>query len=70
MGQKISSRIYNDLQLHAKEERRRHARIKDKQEIATSDASVDVKSRLLLLNWINQGILDRVEGVIAIGKVL
>jgi len=65
---RLSSRIYNDLQMFSKTESKRGARLKDKTGIATSDASVDVKSRLILLKWIDAGSIDRVEGVIAIGK--
>jgi len=65
---KLSSRIYNDLQMFSKAEMKRSSRLKDKEQIATSDTSVDVKTRLILLKWINNGELDRVEGVIAVGK--
>lgn len=69
IGSKLSSRIYNDLQMFSKTEQKRNARLKDKEQYATSDASVDVKTRLILLTMINNGVLDRVEGVVAIGKV-
>ncbi|KAI6182844.1 Serine/threonine-protein kinase RIO3 [Aphelenchoides bicaudatus] len=68
LDNKISSRIYNDLQMFSKGETKRNARLKDKETLATSDASVDVKTRLILLKWINAGDLDRIEGSIAIGK--
>lgn len=66
---KLSSRIYNDLQLFSKAEVKRSARLKDKEQHATSDASVDVKTRLILFTWIENELFDRVEGVIAVGKV-
>lgn len=70
MGSRLSSRIYNDLQMASKAEEKRKAKLKDKEGIATSDASVDVKTRLILLKWINNGDIDRIEGVVAIGKVI
>lgn len=68
MESKLSSRIYNDLQMFSKGEAKRNARLKDKETLATSDASIDVKTRLIILKWINNGDLDLVEGAIAIGK--
>jgi serine/threonine-protein kinase RIO1 len=68
LEEKLSSRIYNDLQMFSKGEAKRQARLKDKEKIATSDASIDVKTRLIILKWINNGDLDSVEGAIAIGK--
>ena len=38
-------------------------REKDKEEKATSELSVDVQTRLILLKWINSGEFDRVEGI-------
>lgn len=70
LDSKLSSRIYNDLQMFSKAETKRSARLKDKQALATSDAALDAKTRLILLSWINNEVLDRVEGVIAIGKVI
>lgn len=48
---------------------KRSTRVKDKEEIAVSEQSMDAKTRLILFNWINAGEIDRVDGVIAVGKV-
>ena len=55
--------------MFSKAEVKRKARLHDKEEKATSDASLDGKTRLCLFKWINVGLFDRVEEVIAIGKV-
>lgn len=51
-----------------KSESKRQMRNKDKEEKATMDTSVDSDTRLLLLKWINQGVFDSVDGIIATGK--
>ncbi|KAI6203320.1 Serine/threonine-protein kinase RIO3 [Aphelenchoides besseyi] len=50
----------------AKQNERHESKTKKKK--ATSEASVDTKTRLILLKWINAGDIDRVEEIIAIGK--
>lgn len=65
---RIGRRIYNDLRTFGKLESKRQMRLKDKEEKATSELSVDVKTRLILLKWINSAEIDRVEGIIATGK--
>jgi serine/threonine-protein kinase RIO1 len=54
--------VYNELRTFGKLETKRQMRVKDKEEKATSEVSVDVQTRLVLLKWINSGQLDRVEG--------
>ncbi|CAD6188123.1 unnamed protein product [Caenorhabditis auriculariae] len=64
----ISSRVYNSLRSFAKTEVKRQMRMKDKEEKATMETSVDANTRLSLFKWINQGVFDTIEGVIATGK--
>lgn len=68
LDHRISRRVYNELRTFGKLETKRQMRVKDKEEKATSEVSVDVQTRLVLLKWINSGQLDRVEGIIATGK--
>ncbi|CAB3401510.1 unnamed protein product [Caenorhabditis bovis] len=65
---KISDRVYNSLVAFGKSDAKRQLRMKDKEEKATMDTSVDANTRIALLKWINQGVFDSVEGVIATGK--
>lgn len=39
------------------------------EEKATMETSVDANTRISLFKWINQGVFDRIYGVIATGKV-
>ncbi|CAD5207100.1 unnamed protein product [Bursaphelenchus okinawaensis] len=68
VGERINTKIANELERFGNMEMKRKARLKDKDEKAMSDASLDAKSRLILLKWINNGDIDRVEGVVAMGK--
>lgn len=47
-----------------------YLRRRDSQLQATIETSVDAVTRLTLFKWINQGLFDRVEGIVATGKVL
>ncbi|GMS88514.1 hypothetical protein PENTCL1PPCAC_10689, partial [Pristionchus entomophagus] len=60
--------VFNKLRSFAKTEQKRINRLKDKEEKATIDTSVDNVTRLTLFKWINQGLFDRVQGIIATGK--
>uniref|UniRef100_A0A183BHY2 Serine/threonine-protein kinase RIO3 n=1 Tax=Globodera pallida TaxID=36090 RepID=A0A183BHY2_GLOPA len=65
---RIGGKVLNELRTFGKTESRRKMRAKDKEEKATSEMSVDMKTRLTLLKWINSGEFDRVGEVIATGK--
>ncbi|KAL3087751.1 hypothetical protein niasHT_029515 [Heterodera trifolii] len=67
-GSRIGGKVLNALRTFGKTESRRQMRVKDKEEKATSEMSVDMKTRLTLLKWINSGEFDRVEEIIATGK--
>ncbi|ETN69778.1 RIO1 family protein [Necator americanus] len=66
--EQINSRVYNSLRSFSKTEAKRHHKLKDKEEKATIETSMDAVTRLHLFKWINQGVFDRVEGIIATGK--
>lgn len=68
VADKINNKVYNKLMAFGKSETKRQMRHKDKEEKATMDTSVDSDTRLLLLKWINQGVFDSVDGIIATGK--
>ncbi|KJH45198.1 RIO1 family protein [Dictyocaulus viviparus] len=64
----INNRVFNSLRNFSKTESKRRHKVKDKDEKATMETSMDAVSRLHLFKWINQGIFDRIEGIIATGK--
>nr|CDJ88657.1 unnamed protein product [Haemonchus contortus] len=66
--EQISSRVFNSLRNFSKSETKRLHKLKDKEEKATIETSMDAVTRLHLFKWINQGIFDSVEGIIATGK--
>ncbi|KAH7695614.1 atypical/RIO/RIO3 protein kinase [Aphelenchoides avenae] len=68
VGSKVSNKIFNDLRMYSKQEVKRVMRLKDKNEKATGEASVDALTRLILFKWINAELFDAIEGVIATGK--
>ena len=67
IGEKLSNKVFNHLKTHLKSESKKQARIKDKEEKATSEGNVDGQTRLILFKWINQEAIDRVDEVIATG---
>ena len=69
IGEKFHNKVFNHLKTHVKLEDKRQARLKDKDEKATSEANVDAQTRLILFKWINSQEIDRVDEVIATGKV-
>ncbi|KAK5978648.1 RIO domain-containing protein [Trichostrongylus colubriformis] len=66
--EQINSRVFNSLRNFSKSETKRQHKLKDKEEKATIETSMDAVTRLHLFKWINQGIFDSVEGIIATGK--
>ncbi|VDL74328.1 unnamed protein product [Nippostrongylus brasiliensis] len=67
-NKQLNSRVFNSLRNFSKTEAKRQHKLKDKEEKATIETSMDAVTRLHLFKWINQGVFDRVEGVIATGK--
>uniref|UniRef100_A0A1I7X8N6 non-specific serine/threonine protein kinase n=1 Tax=Heterorhabditis bacteriophora TaxID=37862 RepID=A0A1I7X8N6_HETBA len=65
----INDHVFNSLCQFSKADTKRSHKLKDKEEKATMNISVDAITRLTLFKWINQGVFDRVEGVVATGKV-
>lgn len=68
VGEKLNNKVFNNLRAYSKVEQRRHTRLKDKDESASSELGVDKATRLILYKWINIGMLDQVENTIATGK--
>ncbi|KAF2881245.1 hypothetical protein ILUMI_24925 [Ignelater luminosus] len=66
---KLSNKVFNSLKLYSKHEQNRKHKFHDKKEDhATAEFGVDESTRLLLYKMINNQLLERVNGVISIGK--
>lgn len=65
---KLNNRVYNVLKKHSQTEQKRHQRVKDKEEKATAELSMDANTRLILFKMLNNGLLESVNGAIATGK--
>ncbi|OZC11498.1 RIO1 family protein [Onchocerca flexuosa] len=68
IGEKLSNRVYNKLRNYSKTDQRRNARVKDKDEKATNEVSLDKVTRLIIYRFINTGLFDIIENIIATGK--
>uniref|UniRef100_A0A1I8EUZ4 Serine/threonine-protein kinase RIO3 n=1 Tax=Wuchereria bancrofti TaxID=6293 RepID=A0A1I8EUZ4_WUCBA len=68
VGEKLSNRVYNKLRNYCKADQRRNARVKDKDEKATNESSMDKVTRLIIYRFITTGLFDVIENVIATGK--
>lgn len=65
----LSNKVFNSLKLHSKTEQNRRQRLHDrKEDHATADFGIDQFTRLLLYKMINKQLLERVNGIISIGK--
>uniref|UniRef100_A0A914UVP1 Serine/threonine-protein kinase RIO3 n=1 Tax=Plectus sambesii TaxID=2011161 RepID=A0A914UVP1_9BILA len=65
---KLNNQVYNVLKKHSQTEQKRHQRVKDKEEKATAEMSMDANTRLILFKMVNNGLLESVGGAIATGK--
>ncbi|CAG9828082.1 unnamed protein product [Diabrotica balteata] len=66
---KLSNKVFNSLKMYSKHEQARRHKVHDKKEDqATAEFGVDEFTRLLLYKMINNQLLERVNGVISIGK--
>ncbi|VIO91092.1 RIO1 family protein [Brugia malayi] len=68
VGEKLSNRVYNKLRNYCKTDQRRNARVKDKDEKATNELSMDKVTRLIIYRFITTGLFDVIGNVIATGK--
>lgn len=66
---KLSNKVFNSLKLHSnKEQVRRHKILDKKEDLATSEFGVDANTRYHLYKLIDSQLLEKVNGVISIGK--
>jgi len=65
----LSNKVFNSLKLYSKHEQNRRHKLHDKKEDhATAEFGLDENTRLQLYKMINKQLLERVNGVISIGK--
>ena len=65
---KLSNKVFNNLKTFSHQEQKRAARLNDKHEKATATMAIDPRSRLILFRFVDNNILDRINGVISTGK--
>ncbi|CAG9859730.1 unnamed protein product [Phyllotreta striolata] len=66
---KLSNKVFNSLKLHSNKEQVRRHKLNDKKEDqATAEFGIDEYTRLILYKLINNQLLEKVNGVISIGK--
>ncbi|VDN04180.1 unnamed protein product [Thelazia callipaeda] len=68
IGEKLSNKVYNKLRSCSKADRKKNIRVKDKDEKATNEISLDKITRLVIYKFINAGLFDKVGNIIATGK--
>ena len=65
---KLSNKVYNKLKTWSHQEQKRASRLNDKHEKATATMAIDPRSRMILFRFVDNNILDRINGVISTGK--
>ncbi|CAH1997309.1 unnamed protein product [Acanthoscelides obtectus] len=66
---KISNKVFNSLKMYSFKEQARRYKIHDrKEDHATAEFGMDEHTRLLIYKLINKQLLERVDGVVSIGK--
>lgn len=68
INMRIPNKVFNELKLHSLSEEKRHNRLHDKHDKATSEMSLDPKTRLILFKMVNADILESIGGIISTGK--
>ncbi|KAF5292231.1 hypothetical protein FQA39_LY14046 [Lamprigera yunnana] len=65
----LSNKVFNSLKMHSKQEQNRRHRLHDKkEEQATTEFGIDEATRFQLYKMINMRLLERINGIISIGK--
>lgn len=65
---KLNNNVYNSLKTHVRKEKRRRARVNEKDEKSTAEGVMDEQSRLQIFRLVNMGIIDECNGIISTGK--
>ncbi|XP_053665359.1 serine/threonine-protein kinase RIO3 [Anopheles marshallii] len=66
---KLSNKVFNQLKSHSKKTTKMKHKAQDRKEnIATAEMGLDEPTRLILYKWINNQLLESIDGVISTGK--
>ncbi|XP_050077391.1 serine/threonine-protein kinase RIO3 [Anopheles maculipalpis] len=66
---KLSNKVFNQLKSHSKKATKMKHKAQDRKEnIATAEMGLDEPTRLILYKWINNQLLESIDGVISTGK--
>ncbi|XP_062545460.1 serine/threonine-protein kinase RIO3 [Armigeres subalbatus] len=66
---KLSNKVFNELKTHSKKASKKQHKAQDRKEnIATAEMGLDEPTRLILYKWINNQLLESIDGIISTGK--
>ena len=68
LDMQLSNAVYNKIRNFSMKADKRKSRIHDKEDKSTAEQAVDPQTRILLFKMINNGILERFNGIISTGK--
>ncbi|XP_001660046.2 serine/threonine-protein kinase RIO3 [Aedes aegypti] len=66
---KLSNKVFNQLKTHSKKATKKQHKAQDRKEnIATAEMGLDEPTRMILYKWINNQLLESIDGIISTGK--
>lgn len=65
---RLSNQVFNVLKSHSHNLDKRSNRVRDKRDQATTELSLDPKTRLILFKFINASLIDSIGGIVSTGK--
>lgn len=66
---KLSNKVFNQLKTHSKKATKKQHKAQDRKEnIATAEMGLDEPTRMILYKWINNQVLESIDGIISTGK--
>ncbi|XP_039448511.1 serine/threonine-protein kinase RIO3 [Culex pipiens pallens] len=66
---KLSNKVFNQLKSHSKKTTKKQHKAADRKEnIATAEMGLDEPTRMILYKWINNQLLESIDGIISTGK--
>ncbi|XP_065093374.1 serine/threonine-protein kinase RIO3 [Ochlerotatus camptorhynchus] len=66
---KLSNKVFNQLKTHSQKATKKQHKAQDRKEnIATAEMGLDEPTRMILYKWINNQVLESIDGIISTGK--
>lgn len=66
---KLSNTVFNQLKSHTKKATKKQHKAQDRKEnIATAEMGLDEPTRMILYKWVNNQLLESIDGIISTGK--